>query len=338
MVAQRCGCQFVMDPLVRPSAYLGPGHPDGGAGSRARRQGSGGDEPAGRMEKDLVLDMALRVRAHLAAAGVRVVMTRDTDRFWELADRPYLAARGGGDLFVSIHLNTAGNRSVQGIETFVTPAENYPPTSESKLTREVSGEAQQPLQPFQHGAGPSDPAGRDRHYPGGRPRLQARALCRVEKIGDAGRADRMRVLVECARGAEAGDAVLPRDGGPGDCAGHSELSGDGEPGEGRDGRPADPVAHPGGVGGGPGPCPGSPRRRRWRPAPGGPPPAGRACACAGRPRRPPWRRRNRSPPAAAPAPRRLLPRQSAAAAYRPPAASCRPRPSPGPLPRRPRSC
>jgi hypothetical protein len=65
----------------------------------------------------------------LAAAGVRVVLTRDADRFWELEDRPYLAARGGGDVFVSVHLNAAATRTVQGIETFVTAAENHPPTA-----------------------------------------------------------------------------------------------------------------------------------------------------------------------------------------------------------------
>jgi N-acetylmuramoyl-L-alanine amidase len=62
---------------------------------------------------------------------VRVVLTRDGDRFWELEDRPYLAARGGGDVFVSLHLNAAATRTVQGIETFVTAAEQYPPTAES---------------------------------------------------------------------------------------------------------------------------------------------------------------------------------------------------------------
>lgn len=127
--------QFVVDPLVRPSAYLaargtrtvvldaGHGGKDSGAVGRT-----------GVKEKDLVLDIALRVRAHLAAAGVRVVMTRDGDRFWELEDRPFLAARGGGDAFVSIHMNAAASRTVQGVETFVTAAENYPPTSESKLS------------------------------------------------------------------------------------------------------------------------------------------------------------------------------------------------------------
>lgn len=125
--------QCAVDPLVRPSAYLG---------ARATRTvvldpGHGGKDPgaiaSGLQEKDLVLDIALRVRAHLRANGVRVVMTRDTDRFWTLQDRPFLAARGAGDVFVSIHLNATGTRSVQGVETFITPVEQYPPTADPRL-------------------------------------------------------------------------------------------------------------------------------------------------------------------------------------------------------------
>lgn len=126
--------QFVVDPLVRPSAYLRAR----GVRTVVLDAGHGAKDPGtmgrtGVKEKDLVLDIALRVKAHLAAAGIRVVLTRDSDRFWELEDRPYLAARGGGDLFLSIHLNAAASRTVRGIETFVTAAENYPPTAESRL-------------------------------------------------------------------------------------------------------------------------------------------------------------------------------------------------------------
>ena len=126
--------QYVVDPLVRPSAYLGAR----GTRTVVLDAGHGAKDPGtmgrtGLKEKDVALDIALRVRAHLAAAGVRVVMTRDSDRFWELEDRPYLAARGGGDVFLSIHMNAAASRTVRGVETFVTATENYPPTAESKL-------------------------------------------------------------------------------------------------------------------------------------------------------------------------------------------------------------
>ena len=126
--------QYVVDPLVRPSAYLGAR----GTRTVVLDAGHGGKDPgttsrSGFQEKDLVLDIALRTRAHLQAQGIRVVLTRDSDRYWTLEDRPYLAAKGAGDVFVSIHLNATAARSVQGIETFVTAAENHPPTAESKL-------------------------------------------------------------------------------------------------------------------------------------------------------------------------------------------------------------
>ena len=132
--------QCVIDPLVRPSAYLG---------ARATRTvvldpGHGGKDPGaignGLQEKDMVLDLALRIRAHLRANGVRVVMTRDTDRFWTLQDRAFLAARGAGDVFVSIHFNATGSRSVQGVETFVAPVEQYPPTSDPRLAGKYPAE------------------------------------------------------------------------------------------------------------------------------------------------------------------------------------------------------
>lgn len=126
--------RFVVDPMVRPSAYLGAR----GTRTVVLDPGHGGKDPGaigrgGLLEKDVALDLALRTAAHLRANGIRVILTRDTDRFWELKDRPFLAARGGGDLFVSIHLNATGTRSVQGIETFAIAAEHYPPTSDPRL-------------------------------------------------------------------------------------------------------------------------------------------------------------------------------------------------------------
>ena len=140
--------QFVLDPLVRPSAYLG---------ARDTRivvldPGHGGKDPgchstAGQQEKDTALAIALRVRAHLLAAGLRVVMTRDADKFLELEDRPKLAAKQKGDLFVSIHLNATANTAVKGVETFATAAENYPATADGDLTKKHAAE---PNNKFNH--------------------------------------------------------------------------------------------------------------------------------------------------------------------------------------------
>jgi N-acetylmuramoyl-L-alanine amidase len=85
--------------------------------------GHGGDDhgasgPKGLLEKDLVLDLARRLAARLAAQGLAVVMTRDADRFVSLDERTRLANDAGADLFVSIHANASSLRDVTGIETF----------------------------------------------------------------------------------------------------------------------------------------------------------------------------------------------------------------------------
>jgi N-acetylmuramoyl-L-alanine amidase len=86
--------------------------------------GHGGHDPgtignAGLQEKDLVLDVALRldrmVREELRAD---VVMTRATDVFIPLEERTAIANAKGADLFLSIHANSARNTAARGIETY----------------------------------------------------------------------------------------------------------------------------------------------------------------------------------------------------------------------------
>jgi N-acetylmuramoyl-L-alanine amidase len=85
--------------------------------------GHGGEDhgargPKGLLEKDLVLDLARRLAARLAAQELTVVMTRDDDRFVTLDERTRLANDASADLFVSIHANASKLRDVAGIETF----------------------------------------------------------------------------------------------------------------------------------------------------------------------------------------------------------------------------
>ncbi len=74
-------------------------------------------------EKDVTLDVALRVRAKLQARGIRVIMTRtgDTqisaDLTQDLDARSRLANNGKVGAFISIHVNS-GPDSAQGIETY----------------------------------------------------------------------------------------------------------------------------------------------------------------------------------------------------------------------------
>ena len=84
--------------------------------------GHGGKDPgthAGSLrEKDIVLDIARKVRDELTAAGFEVIMTRDRDVFVPLEKRAFIANDSGADLFLSIHANAARSHRAQGLETF----------------------------------------------------------------------------------------------------------------------------------------------------------------------------------------------------------------------------
>lgn len=70
-------------------------------------------------EKTFALDTAQRLKKLLEADGYRVVMTRDDDRFIELAERPAIANRAGADLFVSIHFNALDkDQRTSGVEVY----------------------------------------------------------------------------------------------------------------------------------------------------------------------------------------------------------------------------
>jgi len=66
-------------------------------------------------EKEIVLDVAKRLRGLLEGAGVKVIMTRDTDDFISLPERTVIAARSGADLFVSVHVNSNQDHAVNGL-------------------------------------------------------------------------------------------------------------------------------------------------------------------------------------------------------------------------------
>jgi len=66
-------------------------------------------------EKEVVLDVAKRLRELLEGAGIRVIMTRDTDDFISLPERTVIAARSKADLFVSVHVNSNPDHAVSGL-------------------------------------------------------------------------------------------------------------------------------------------------------------------------------------------------------------------------------
>jgi N-acetylmuramoyl-L-alanine amidase len=85
--------------------------------------GHGGHDPGakgkGVTEAELVLDVALRLEKLLQnLPGVEVILTRRTDEFVLLEERPAIANRESADLFLSIHANASPNAQARGIETY----------------------------------------------------------------------------------------------------------------------------------------------------------------------------------------------------------------------------
>ena len=125
-------------PVQAASAASAPGFtpaPAGPATPSERRQvdrliivaldpGHGGEDPGavgptGLREKDVVLDIALKLRDALnAQRGMRVMMTRDADFFVPLQERVRKARRVQADLFVSIHADAFFTPEARGASVF----------------------------------------------------------------------------------------------------------------------------------------------------------------------------------------------------------------------------
>ena len=96
-------------PLGVRKIVVDPGH--GG-------KDTGTSTPGGLAEKEVTLDIGLRLRHLLEEAAFEVVMTRDKDEAVPLRQRTALANAQGADLFVSIHLNWIDGGQVRGMETY----------------------------------------------------------------------------------------------------------------------------------------------------------------------------------------------------------------------------
>lgn len=126
------GIWLLEQPAVWTSVPLGslvsgrkividPGHGGGDPGAKAN----------GLIEKQLNLDVALRLKKHLARIGVYCVMTRETDRDYfetgnsnttkkrrDLDQRIQIANHSHADLFLSIHANSFPQTIYHGAQTF----------------------------------------------------------------------------------------------------------------------------------------------------------------------------------------------------------------------------
>jgi N-acetylmuramoyl-L-alanine amidase len=76
--------------------------------------------PSGLMEKDLCLDVALRLGRLIERSlpSAEIVYTRQDDRYVGLEQRTAMANDARADLFISIHANSSDDARVSGIETY----------------------------------------------------------------------------------------------------------------------------------------------------------------------------------------------------------------------------
>lgn len=107
------GSQFIISSWEGPKVVvIDPGH--------------GGEDPGatvnGLVEKDINLDVSLRVRSILQSRKVLVLMTRESDLSMEPRDRIVFANSNESALFISIHSNWFEDPSLHGVMTLYYPS------------------------------------------------------------------------------------------------------------------------------------------------------------------------------------------------------------------------
>lgn len=111
-VAETSAARAIDPAVLRLGArriMIDAGHGGSDSGARTAR---------GLSEKDLTLDIAVRLELLLRDAGFAVAMTRSADETVPLRERSMRANRARADLFVSIHLNSLPQPTRHGIETY----------------------------------------------------------------------------------------------------------------------------------------------------------------------------------------------------------------------------
>src|SRR6266540_1830559 len=77
-------------------------------------------------EKEMTLEVAQRLKKVLAAAGYRVIMTRENDVFVPLGTRVAIANSYRNAIFVCVHFNSAKRVGADGIETYFYGRDSLP--------------------------------------------------------------------------------------------------------------------------------------------------------------------------------------------------------------------
>ena len=96
-------------PLPIKRIVLDPGHGGAQVGALA---------DSGASEKEITLDLALRLRRLLQDTSFEVLLTREADVTMSLEQRVAFANARRADVFVSIHVNWISRRGVRPVETY----------------------------------------------------------------------------------------------------------------------------------------------------------------------------------------------------------------------------
>ncbi|MCK9182349.1 MAG: N-acetylmuramoyl-L-alanine amidase [Fibrobacteraceae bacterium] len=128
---------------IKPAQTDLPIHKSGSeaAGSREVKNividpGHGGKDPGAigkiSQEKNIALSIAKELKKALTAKGFNVKLTRETDTFIELSERPQIANRWNGDLFISLHCNAVDGPRKNKVEGFRVYVLRDPESEEDK--------------------------------------------------------------------------------------------------------------------------------------------------------------------------------------------------------------
>jgi len=96
------------------------------------------------MEKDITLDLAMRLRTLLQRERVKVVLTRTSDQYVEISERWNRVHASGAQLFVSLHVNAFdGDSTINGETTF------YPKPDSLAFAQAIDSGLAQSLRAYQ---------------------------------------------------------------------------------------------------------------------------------------------------------------------------------------------
>lgn len=129
-LGKRCEV-FILSLLVFLCSFNAPAQTDSAKSKNFQVKtvvidaGHGGHDPgclgSSSQEKHVCLSVALKLGKLINAyfPDVKVIYTRDKDVFVKLYERAKIANKNKADLFISIHANSAQNKSAKGTETYV---------------------------------------------------------------------------------------------------------------------------------------------------------------------------------------------------------------------------